>query len=107
MNELEVFGDEILDWDDLDTADASVDDTLHIDWENECYLPALDGSGPVRAIPIYGSTAAWIRRQEDQRRLDVADAICQPVVIGNADPVPSAGSLIFWACHSSSARKTR
>jgi hypothetical protein len=81
-SELEVFGDELLDWDDLETSETpGDDDTLHIDWDNAYYLPALDGSGLIRAIPVYGTTAAWIRRQEDQCIIDTADAICQPAII--------------------------
>jgi len=83
-SDYEIGGDELLDWDDLDqdTAASDGDDGLHIDWETRCYLPALDGSGLTRAIPVYGSTDAWIRRQEDQCRIDTAYAICQPAVIG-------------------------
>jgi hypothetical protein len=79
----DIGGDELLTWDDLeqDTDASDEDDMLHIAWDVECYVPALDGSGLIRAIPVYGSTAAWIRRQEDQCRIDTADAICQPAVI--------------------------
>lgn len=83
-SDYEIGGDELLDWHDLDqvTEEASdEDDMLHIAWGVECYVPALDGSGLIRAIPVYGSPAAWIRRQEEQCRLDIADAICQPAVI--------------------------
>lgn len=82
-SDYEIGGDELLEWDDLeqDTVATDADDRLHIAWDVECYVPALDGSGEVRAIPVYGSTAAWIRRQEEQCRLDIASAICQPAVI--------------------------
>lgn len=77
----DIGGDELLTWEDLEQdTTASEDDSLHIDWENKCYVPALDGSGMIRAIPVYGTTEAWIRRQEDQCRIDTADAYCQPAV---------------------------
>lgn len=78
-----IGGDELLAWDDLeqDTNASDEEDMLHIAWDVECYVPALDGSGLIRAIPIYGETAAWVRRQEVQCRIDTADAICQPALI--------------------------
>lgn len=83
---IEVYDDPILDWDDIaeDLAllEASeVDDRLHIDWETPCYLPALGGGGMHRVLPVYGTVEAWIKNDEAQWRLDVADATCRPAVI--------------------------
>lgn len=54
------------------------EERLQIDWETLCYML---GGGMQRMIPVYGPEPPWIRRQEVQWRLDVADATCSPAVI--------------------------
>lgn len=86
---IEVYDDPILDWDDiaedlalLEASEADDgDDRLHIDWETPHYRPALGIGGMHRALLVYGTAAAWNRRDEAQWRLDVEDATCRPAVI--------------------------
>ena len=86
MAELPVYDDPILTWDDIadDLAmagDEQEDDRLRLDLETVRFVPALDGRGLQRVIGVYGPESAWIRRWEEQWRLDVADATCHPAVI--------------------------